>query len=105
MLGMPYATQIAVSQPFNQYGRIIQLCTLSRVSILLTSLYGGVESSFLDLVPPNDAANSESVVAINPGDSGMLIGYHVNEFTHTWSAEHFIVQSKIYLGLQTRCQI
>ena len=33
---------------------------------------------------------NESVVGIKPGDSHVGIGYLVDEFTHTWSAEHFV---------------
>ena len=35
---------------------------------------------------------------VKPGDSGMVMGYQVDIFTRTWSVEHFIVQSHIYLG-------
>ena len=34
--------------------------------------------------------NSESVVSIKPGDSGVVIGYQVDEFSHTLSVEHFV---------------
>ena len=39
---------------------------------------------------------STSAVGVEPGDSGVVIGYQVNEFTHTWSAEHFVAHSHIY---------
>ena len=39
------------------------------------------------LVLSNGTVDSESVVGIKPGDSGVVIGYQVDEFTHTWSAE------------------
>ena len=55
-------------------------------------------SSFPGLVPSDDAANSESVMGIKPGDSGVVIGYQVDEFTHTWSAEQFVAHSHIYPG-------
>ena len=35
------------------------------------------------LVPPNDMVDSESIVSMKPGDSGAVIGYQVNEFSHT----------------------
>ena len=35
---------------------------------------------------------------IKPGDSGVVIGYKVDEFTHTWSAEWFVAYSHIYPG-------
>ena len=40
--------------------------------------------------------DSESVVVIKPGDSGMVIRYQIDEFTHTWSAEWFVAHSHIY---------
>ena len=42
--------------------------------------------------------NSESVTGIKPGDSSVVIGYQVDEFTHTWSAEWFVADSLIYPG-------
>ena len=38
----------------------------------------------------------ESVLGIKPGDSGMVTGYQVDEFTCTWSAEWFVAHSFIY---------
>ena len=40
--------------------------------------------------------DSESVMGIKPGDSGVVFGYQVHEFTHTWSAEWFVAPSHIY---------
>ena len=37
-------------------------------------------------------------MGIKPGDSSVVIGYQVDEFTHTWSAEQFVAHSHIYLG-------
>ena len=42
--------------------------------------------------------NSESVMGIKPGDSSVVIGYQVDEFTHTWYAEWFVACSHIYPG-------
>ena len=39
---------------------------------------------------PSDTVDSESVVGVTPGDSGVVIGYQVDEFTHAWLAKHFI---------------
>ena len=50
------------------------------------------------LVLPNDTVNSESVVDINPSDSGVMIRYQVDEFTHTLCAEWFVAHSHIYTG-------
>ena len=38
------------------------------------------------------------MVDSTPGDSGVVIGYHVDEFMHTWSAEWFVAHSYIYPG-------
>ena len=43
-------------------------------------------------------ADPESAMGITPGDSGVVIGYQVNEFTYTWSAEQFVACSHIYPG-------
>ena len=40
--------------------------------------------------------DSEPVMGIKPGDSGVVIGYQVDEFTCTWSAEWFVACSHIY---------
>ena len=40
--------------------------------------------------------NSESVVGITPGDSGVMIGYQVDGFTYIWSAEQFVANLHIY---------
>ena len=42
--------------------------------------------------------DSESVMDIKPGDSGVVIGYQVDEFTCTWSTEQFVACSHIYPG-------
>ena len=42
--------------------------------------------------------DSESVMGIKPGDSSVVIGYQVDEFTHTRSAEWFVAHSHIYSG-------
>ena len=35
---------------------------------------------------------------IKPSDSSVVIGYQVDEFTHTWSAQWFVAHSNIYPG-------
>ena len=66
------------------------------------SLHDGEGSSFPGLVPSDDAVDSDSVIGIKPGDSGdsggVVIGYQVDEFTCTWSAEWFVAHSHIYPG-------
>ena len=66
--------------------------------IPLPSLCDGERSSFPGLVPSDDVVDSDSVMGIKPGDSGVVIGYQVDEFTHTWSAEWFVAHSHIHPG-------
>ena len=66
--------------------------------IPLPSLHDREGSSFPGLVPSDDMVNSESVMGLKPGDSSVVIGYQVNEFTHTWSVEQFVACSHIYPG-------
>ena len=35
---------------------------------------------------------------MKPGDSGVVTGYQVHEFTYIWLVEHFVAQSHIYPG-------
>ena len=58
----------------------------------------GRGSSFPGLVPSDDVVDSDSVMGIKSGDSSVVIGYQVDEFTHTWSVEQFVANSHIYPG-------
>ena len=49
-------------------------------------------------MPSDDTVDSESVMGIKPGDSGVLIGYQVDDFIHTWSAEQFVACTHVYPG-------
>ena len=49
-------------------------------------------------MPSNDTVHSESVMGIKPGDSGVVIGYWVDEFTCTWSVGWFVAHSHFYPG-------
>ena len=94
--GKPSATQSAVPQPF---GGAYSLGGSVEIHLIpLPSLHDGEGSSFPGLVPSDDTANSECVMGIKPGDSGVVIGYQVDEFTCTWSAEWFVACSHIYPG-------
>ena len=64
--------------------------------IPLASLHGRDGSAFPGSVPPSDMVNSESVVWVKPGNSGVMIDYQVDEFSCTWSVECVIAQSHIY---------
>ena len=55
-------------------------------------------SSVSGLVPSDDTVNSESVVGIKRGNSGVVTGYQFDEFTCTWSAKQFVAHSHIYPG-------
>ena len=37
-------------------------------------------------------------MGVKPGNSGVAVGYQVDEFTHTWSAEQFLAHTHIYPG-------
>ena len=67
------------------------------------SLHDGEGSSFPGLVPSDYMVNSESVIGNEPGDSSVVIGYQVDEFTHTWSAENLLPTPTFILGSLVRC--
>ena len=66
------------------------------------SLHGEEGSSFQGLVHSHDIVDSESVVGIKPGVSGVVIWYQVDEFTCTWSAEQCVAFSQIYPGFTSK---
>ena len=97
--GESAATHSAVSQPYHLFGGAYSLgASVESHLIPLPSLHGEEGFSFPGLVPSDDVCNSESVMGIKRGDSGVVIGYQVDEFTHTWSAELFVAHSHIYPG-------
>ena len=88
-MGGPPATHLTLPQPFQQYGKAYSFGGSAEIHLIsLPSLHGGEGSYFLGSAANSDTINSKSVVEINPGDSGMMIGYQVDEFTHTWSVEY-----------------
>ena len=90
----PSATHSAVPQPI---GGVYSLGdSIESHLIPLPSLHDGEGPSFPGFVPSDDVVDSDSVMGIKPGDSGVVIGYQVDEFTHTWSAEQFVAHSHIY---------
>ena len=72
-------------------------CMAESHMITLPSLHDG-EGSFPGCVPPNDLFNTVSVVDIKPGDFGVVIGYQVGTFTHTWLVKHFVAELHMYPG-------
>ena len=95
--GEPSATHSAVPQPSNMFGGAYSLGGSVECHLIpLPSLHGGEGSSFPGLVLSDDVGDSEYVMGIKPGVSGVVIGYQVDEFTHTWSAEWFVAQLHIY---------
>ena len=73
--GETYATQSAVIQLFQQYGGEYSFGgSAESHKIHLPSQHGREGSSFLGLSPPNDTVDSESVVGIQHGDCGVVIG-------------------------------
>ena len=82
--GESSATQSAVPQPSHLYGGAYSFGGLAKSHLIpLPSLLGREGSSFPGLVPSNDTVDSESAMGIKPGDSGVVIWYQVDEFTHT----------------------
>ena len=85
------------SHPIYMVGHIV-LGAWQSHPFLPPFLHGGEGSSSPVLVSSDDMVDSESAMGIKPGDSGVVIGYQVDEFTHTWSAEWFVACSQIYSG-------
>ena len=97
--GQPSATWSAVPQPFHLYSGAYSVGGLTESHLIpLPSLHDGEGSSFPGLVPSDDMGDSESVMGIKLGDSSVVNGYGVDEFTPTWSAEWFVALSHIYPG-------
>ena len=69
-----------------------------RNPIPLPYLLGGEGTSLLTFGQTDDTVDFKSVVGIKHGYSGMVIGYHADDFTCTYSAGYFAVQSHIYTG-------
>ena len=99
-VGESFATQSAVPQPFG--GSYSLGGSVESHLIHLPSLHDGEGSSFPGLVPSGNTVDSESVMGIKPGDSGVVIGYQVDEFTCTWSAEQFVACFHIYPGFTSK---
>ena len=94
------ATHSAVPQPIG--GTYSLGGTIESHLIPLPSLHDGEGSSFPGLVPSDDTVDFDSVMGIKPGDSGVVIGYQVDEFTCSWSAEWFLAHSHIYPGFTSK---
>ena len=67
--------------------------------ISLPSLHGREGFSFPVLTSSNSTVNYKYVVVVELNDSGVMIGYQVDEFSHTLLADHFVAQSHSYPGL------
>ena len=77
--------------------RGIQLGGLEESHLIpLPSPHSEERSSFPGLVPSYDTVNSKSVVRTKPGDYSVVIGYQVDEFSHTCLVENFVIHSHIY---------
>ena len=99
----PSITQSVVFQPFHIYGEAQSFGGLAESRDPFTFPVWLDGSSVPGLVPSDDMVNSESVVSIKPGDSGMVIEYQVYKFTHIWSVEQFVAVPTFILGSQVRC--
>ena len=75
----PSGTHSAVPQPI---GGVYSLGgSIESHLIPPPSLHDGEGSSFPGLVPSDDAVDSDSVMGIKPSDSGVVIGYQVDELS------------------------
>ena len=87
----PHATQSAVLQSFNQYGGAYSFGhSIDSHPTLGPFPHGREEFSLPGFLPPNDTVNSKSVVGVTPGNSSVVTGFQVDEFTCIWLAEHFV---------------
>ena len=66
--------------------------------IPLSSLHGGRVLLLQVWVYPM-TGSTINLMKIKPHDSGVAVGYQIDEFTHTWSAEWFVAHSPIYPGV------
>ena len=76
----PHATHSAIPQPFCPYGEAYSFGAQQSHFIPVPSPYGRDGSSFASNVLPSDMVNSESLMGVKPGDSGVVIRYQVDEF-------------------------
>ena len=78
-----------VPQPFHLYGGAYSSGGLVANHLIpQPSLCGGEGSSFPACVPVIDMVDSEFVMGIKPGESGLGMWYHVDEFTCIWLVEY-----------------
>ena len=95
--GQLHTTHFSCPQQFHQYNRAFSFMGSGETYLIpLPFLHDRKGSSFPFSTSLSDTVYSESVMGIKPGDSGVMIGYWVDEFTHIWLAKHFIAQSHIY---------
>ena len=95
----------AVPQPFHLYGGSYRCGGLTQSDQMPWPFLDGWEgSSFPGCVPPDDMVKFKSAVSVKPGDSGVVIGCQVDEFTYTWSEEYWLLNHTFTLVSQVRCQ-
>ena len=91
-MGESHTTQSPVLQPFNQYDGVYRFRGSEESHpISLPFLNGSEGSSFPGFVLPYDMVDSDSVMGMKPVDASVVIGYEVDEFTHTWLTYHFVL--------------
>ena len=90
-----YVFQSVVIRTFSQYNGAYSTGGLSENHpIPLPSLHA--RSLLFQVLSHLMTHNSKSVVDIKAGDSGVVLGYQVDEFACNWLAEHFVVESHIH---------
>ena len=99
----PPGAHLTIPQAFQQYGGTYGFGRFTESHLIPpSSLYVVEKSSFPGSTLPNNTVHSKSLVEVKPGDSGVVIRYHINGFTFTWLAENFIAHSQIYPGFTSK---
>ena len=91
-------TQLHHSHSINMVGHTAFGAQVLSPLIPQPTQYGMDGSSLPGSVPPSDTVDFKPVVCVKPGDSDLVTGYQVHEFTHTWLVKYLHAQSHIYPG-------
>ena len=83
LLGGVPCYSLSCLQPFHQNGLAYSFRGLAETHLIpLPFLCGGERHSFPGSIQSNDMVISKSVVVVNPGDSGVVIGYRLMNYSH-----------------------
>ena len=94
---MPYANQTAAPPTIQSVWYGIQIWGLTESPNPSLSLHVREGSSFPGLVPPNYMVNSEFVVDIYTGDSGVVLGIWLMNCSHLVGREFYCLTTHLLL--------